>query len=94
MELDIIHNKEENRFETYIEEQTALVEYTLDENKLLVITHTYVPKSLEGKGIAGTITKFVLEYAREHKLAVRPLCPYTAAYLQRHPEYSDLLKTE
>jgi len=43
-----------------------------------------------GRGIAGILTKFALEVARTKNWKVIPTCSYTAVYIQRHPEYSDL----
>ncbi|MBL0359139.1 MAG: N-acetyltransferase [Chitinophagaceae bacterium] len=53
--------------------------------------HTYVPETHEGKGIAGSMAKFVLEYAKNSNLKLIVYCPYVAAYLKRHPEYNELV---
>jgi predicted GNAT family acetyltransferase len=53
--------------------------------------HTQVPKEYEGKGIAAMIVKHVLDYARNEGLKILVYCPYTAAYIKRHPEYNDLV---
>jgi uncharacterized protein len=37
------------------------------------------------------MTRTALEYARAERLKIEPRCPYTAAFLRRHREYSDLL---
>ena len=59
----------------------------------LRITHTEVSRSHEGRGIAGALTKFTLDHARGQKRWVIPLCPYVAKYIERHPEYADLVRT-
>jgi len=33
----------------------------------------------------------VMDIARERGLKVVPVCPYAAAFIQRHPEFQDLL---
>jgi predicted GNAT family acetyltransferase len=55
--------------------------------------HTYVPPELEGRGIAGQLARYALEHARANRLAVVPHCPYVRAYIDRHPEYQDLVVT-
>ena len=57
----------------------------------IIIEHTEVPAELEGKGIASRIVRTALDYARAQKLKVMPLCPFTAGFIHRHPEYQDLV---
>lgn len=90
MDYNINHNEAENRFETEVDGLLSVVDYSL-QNGVLMITHTGVPKELEGRGIAAALTKYMLEYARAKGLQVNPICPYTATYIARHPEYSDLV---
>lgn len=89
MEYQIEHNEAASRFEVRIEGKLSLVDYIKQEN-VLVVTHTGVPAELEGRGIAAALTKALLEYARGNNLKVKPVCPYTKAYIQKHSEYSDL----
>lgn len=90
MEYNILHNEAESRFEITIDNLTALVEYRRVDN-ILIVTHTGVPQALEGRGIAAALTKVLLDYARNNDLKVRPVCPYTKAYIQRHPEYRNIV---
>ncbi len=41
--------------------------------------------------LASLIVRTALDYARAQKLKVMPLCPFTAGFIHRHPEYQDLL---
>jgi uncharacterized protein len=59
---------------------------------IMTVLHTEVPQELEGRGIAGAMTKHVLDYIAAENLQVVPLCPYMAAYLKKHPEYQYLVK--
>lgn len=90
MELTIQNNTAKHQFETVVDGHTALIAYTLFPGGIAYV-HTEVPPELEGKGIAGQLAKYVLEYARENHLKVKPYCPYVNAYMKRHPEYNDLL---
>ena len=90
MEYNIKHNELKNRFETEVEGKIALVDYRVNDG-VYVVTHTEVPKELEGRGIAAALTKYLLDYVRENGLKVHPVCPYTKVYIQKHQEYNDLL---
>ena len=91
MELNIIHNKESERFEASIEGMIAFIKYR-QTDQLISILSTQVPKELEGRGIAAALTKFALEYARNNDLAVEPVCSYTVTYIASHPQYKELIK--
>jgi uncharacterized protein len=84
------NNEAARRFEARIDEYLAVVQYRRAGDTITFI-HTEVPEALEGHGIAAKLARTALEYARAHKLAVVPLCPYVASYIRRHPEYQDLV---
>lgn len=90
MDYDIIHNESESRFETSVDGLLSVVDY-VRRGDTLFVTHSGVPKELEGRGIAAALTKSLLQYVRDNQLRVRPVCPYTVSYIARHPEYSDLV---
>lgn len=90
-EYKVVHNKEKSRFEIEINGLISVVDY-IQSDSTIVVTHTGVPKELEGQGIAAAINKALLDYVRESGFQVKPLCSYTASYIVRHPEYQDLLE--
>ncbi|RMF40140.1 MAG: N-acetyltransferase, partial [Anaerolineae bacterium] len=55
-------------------------------------THTGVPEAIGGRGIGSKLARAGLKYARQQGYRVRPLCWFVAGYIQRHPEYQDLLE--
>ena len=58
---------------------------------MLSILHTEVPPELEGRGIGTALVRAALDWARREHFTVKPFCPFTAAYMRRHPETQDLL---
>ncbi|MFL6579564.1 MAG: GNAT family N-acetyltransferase [Burkholderiales bacterium] len=88
--LPVLHNVAAKRFEVNLDGKLAFSKYLLVGEKM-IIEHTEVPTELEGKGIAGTIVRTALDYAREQHLRVMPLCPFTASFIHRHPQYQDLV---
>ena len=90
VDLPVVHNTAAKRFEVSVEGKVAYSKYLLA-GEMIVIEHTEVPVELEGKGIASLIVRTALDYARAQKLKVMPLCPFTAGFIHRHPDYQDLV---
>jgi predicted GNAT family acetyltransferase len=90
MSLSIQHQATAHRFVAQVEGHQAELVYALQQNQL-VIEHTGVPAAIGGRGIAGELVKAALEFARSSGLKVVPACSYSAAYIQQHPQYRDLL---
>lgn len=84
-------NEEAKQFEVTVDDRLAVVTFTRGDGSISY-DHTLVPPELEGRGIAGRLAKHALDYARESGLAVVPRCPYVRAYIERHPEYADLVR--
>jgi predicted GNAT family acetyltransferase len=78
------------RFELERDGQVAFLEYNLT-GKILQLIHTEVPEALRGKGMASELAESAFQWAREHQVKVDVVCPYVAAYLKKHPEYSELV---
>jgi predicted GNAT family acetyltransferase len=89
-EFKVIDNKSLNRFEVVIDGKSAYLQYLLGKDTIS-LPHTFTPESLRGRGIASAVTKFALEYAKEHKLQVIVGCSFVGLYIQDHPEYEPLL---
>jgi predicted GNAT family acetyltransferase len=89
MEISAQHRPDRKRFEIQIGDDTAYAEY-VDAGRTLVLTHTFVPPALRGKGLAAILVRNALDFARKEGKKVAPQCSYAAAYLDQHPEYHDL----
>jgi uncharacterized protein len=80
-----------SRFELEESGETAYLEFDLDSAGWITLLHTEVPEPLRGRGIAGTLAKTGLEYARDNNLKVDVVCPLVANYLSKHPEFQGLV---
>ena len=80
-----------NRFEFDEDGETAYLEFDVDGHGWMTLWHTEVPPALRGRGIAGVLAQTAFEYAREHNLKVDVICPLANDYVQKHPEYKDLI---
>jgi len=56
------------------------------ERHTLNITHTNVPRELEGQGIASKLMKEAIGYAKSHHYEIILTCSFARVYLSRHPE--------
>jgi predicted GNAT family acetyltransferase len=88
--LNVVLNEATHRFEAYLDGETAFTEYVLH-NGAMVLPHTVVPPAFEGKGVGSALAKAALGYARDHGLTVKPVCPFIAGYILKHPEWQDLV---
>ena len=86
----ITHDAEHTRFTTETPFGEAALEYMRDRNRM-IFTHTGVPPEAEGQGIGAALARAGLDYARSEGLTIRPMCPFVATFVQRHPEYQDLV---
>jgi uncharacterized protein len=78
------------RFELERDGHVASLQYTVA-GHVLALLHTEIPDALRGSGIASTLAETALDWARDHHLKVDVVCPFVAAFLETHPEYSDLV---
>lgn len=88
--LQVVNNEKAHRFEVELDGETAFAEYSLVDHGI-ILPHTLVPESFEGKGVGSALAKAALGFAREHNLKVIPTCPFMAAYITKHPDYHDLV---
>jgi predicted GNAT family acetyltransferase len=57
----------------------------------LALVHTEVEPELEGRGLGARLVAGALEDIRARGLRRVPICPYVRSYIDRHPEYGDLV---
>lgn len=58
---------------------------------VLVFPHTVVDDAFEGQGVGSTLVRGALDAVRAAGQRVRPDCPFVKGYIDKHPEYADLL---
>jgi len=83
-------NKSLHRFELHVEGQTAFANYR-QTPQAVIITHTETPRPLRGRGIASELVKGALEMIRADGHKVIAGCGFVVDYLDKHPEYADLV---
>jgi predicted GNAT family acetyltransferase len=87
---DLTDNVARHRYEMTIDGAVAFIEYRMEADHV-VLVHTEVPETLSGRGIGSAIARAVLDDARAHGRRVVPECEFVASYIERHPEYANLV---
>jgi uncharacterized protein len=94
VETVVKDNTDKHRFELTADGELAgFSAYRLREGAI-TFTHTEIDSSFEGKGLGSKLARAVLDEAREQGLRVYAQCPFIAGYIDKHPEYQDLLATD
>jgi uncharacterized protein len=83
-------NKAKSRFELDVGDTVAFANYRLAPSTV-IITHTETPQSLRGRGIASELVRGALQLIRTDGLKVIAGCGFVEEYLQKHPEFGDLV---
>ena len=82
------------RFEMVSGDSTAFVEYRRAGGGRIALLHTEVPEAQSGRGVGSKLMRGVLDALRAEGAKVVPRCEFVAAYVERHPEYRDLMAEE
>lgn len=97
--MQIIHNLDQQRFETTLDRHTAYLSYDIINDDTLDYKHTIVPSELGGRGIGTALVEFALKYANDNNKSVVPSCSFVAHYLTKNklqkttnPEAQSMLK--
>ena len=83
-------NEARSRYEFDLGGHTAYIDYEKD-NGTIVLTHTFVPEAYEGRGVGAQLVAAALADIRRQRLKVVPQCSFVAVYINRHPEWSDMV---
>ena len=91
---EVKDNPAMGRFEIAGGGAVAFVEYERTGGGRIALLHTEVPEASSGQGVGSKLVRGVLDAVRAEGLKVVPRCEFVAAYIERHPEYRDLLADE
>jgi uncharacterized protein len=89
---DIVNNIAKHRYELAVDGHIAAAYYE-SAGPVITFDHTEVPPELGGKGLGSKLIKGALDQVRSEGSRVIAKCPFVKAYIEKHPEYADLLKS-
>ena len=84
------NNAADHRYEVIEDDEVAFAAYEID-GRTISFTHTIVPRRIEGGGVGSRLIAAALDDVRARGLRFVPQCAFVAAYIERHPEYRDML---
>lgn len=89
--MDSIKHIDNKGFFIFDEEgKETLAELTYKKNgDILIFDHTYVSDKLRNQGIAGKLLGVAVNYARENKFKIKPVCSYVVKKFQSS-EFDDV----
>jgi len=90
-ELRVGDNAAARRYEVHV--GAALAGFTdyHAQPGLITLMHTEIAPAFEGRGVGSRFVAAVLDDIRGRGMRVLPICPFVRAFLERRPEYADLV---
>lgn len=71
-------------------DEAGTLTYTVGGDRV-VLEHTVVDRTRREKGLGSQLVRFALDDVRAAGRRVVAQCPFVRAYVERHPEYADLV---
>ncbi len=91
VDVRVADNPDEGRFELFADGELAGSTYYRMEGGAIAFTHTEVDDRYEGQGLGSKLASAALDEVRTRGLSVLPYCPFIRGYIERHPDYLDLV---
>lgn len=92
MELNIKHDLDYQQFTADLGGEEAELAYAAPTEEVMDFTHTFVPESARGKGVANKLIEEGLCYAEENGKKVIASCPVVKRFIHKNPDYQKLLQ--
>lgn len=90
--LELVENTDRDRFELWTGGTFLGLEgYEIAADGTYVLLHTVIEEEFGRKGIARALVARVLDLLRERGIKVRAVCTYVQDFVERFPDYKDLL---
>ncbi|MEU4242256.1 NAD(+)/NADH kinase [Actinoplanes sp. NPDC026619] len=90
-EATVVDSFERQRYEIVLGGEIAGVLHYRRHGGNIELMHTEIEQTFSGRGLASRLASAALEDARVRATPVKATCPFVTGFLDRHPEYSDLL---
>ena len=91
--MEFSRNAGRKRYEVYVDGKLAGFAEYIEMSGLVIFSHTEVLPEFEGQGVGSALARYALDDVRaEGTRRVQPLCPFIKSYIERHPDYQDLVR--
>ena len=90
----VVDSFERQRYEILLGGEVAGVLHYRRHGAGIELMHTEIDQAFEGRGLASRLAAAALDDARGRATPVVASCPFVSSYVERHPEYNDLLAAQ
>ena len=92
IEIKLIQNGNKGYFAALDDDKTAgSIYYTMAGETRMILDHTEVNNDYRGQGIGKKILMYIVDYARQNKIQIIPLCPFTKSVFDKTESIRDVL---
>ena len=90
----VVDSFEQSRYEILLGGEVAGMLHYRRHGGAVELAHTEIDQAFEGRGLAGRLASAAFTDARARAIPVTVTCPFVSGYVERHPEFRDLLSPE
>ena len=92
IEIKLIQNGNKGYFAALDDDKTAgSIYYTMAGETRMILDHTEVNNDYRGQGIGKKILMYIVDYARQNKIQIIPLCPFAKSVFDKTESIRDVL---
>ncbi|MGH3647716.1 MAG: GNAT family N-acetyltransferase [Micromonosporaceae bacterium] len=88
------NNPQRHRYEILVDDTLAGFAAYRAGAGVVTFTHTEIDPAYKGQRLGSRLARGALDDVRAGGLRAVPVCPFITGYLERHPEYADLVDSE
>jgi uncharacterized protein len=90
--IEVVHIPERSRYEIRVDGTKAGITLAKEgDGDVVLFSHTEVGDEYEGQGLASKLVAGALDDVRRRGKKIEVTCEYVQGFLEKHPEYQDLL---
>lgn len=89
--MQTVDNPAASRFEILVDDTVAGFAAYQRAGATVSFTHTEIGSAYEGRGLGSVLAGEALDTVRAQGGSVLPFCPFIRRYIERHPDYLDLV---
>ena len=94
-EIQLVNDASGRRYRLLVNnEEVGYSEYDPVAPSSILIKHTEVLQSHEGKGFGSHLVRSMLDDIRAQGKTAIPICPYAMNYIRKHREYLDVVRAD
>jgi uncharacterized protein len=92
--FEVRDNAERARYEALVDGDVAGFAAYRDTGGARVFTHTQVADDYEGQGVGSRLARAALDDVRASGRQIVARCPFISSWIDRHPDYQDLVRPD